>query len=522
VSLSTKTPGESAEKEDCQPFLVAVSEENLAALLRATSSSTEPKGQRPAENAEAVATETAADDGISAPAPPRAASCPEPEPAKSPAVEAVESGVALFAAVKERRSAILRSGVNPVAPPLDLPPAGKVDITEGPVEQCENVSVILPPEVAPLQVTLPTSQPLMPALATSIANPSNMAIAGGQSRDTSRNHLVLSLTIGVVLVMVGISAFLIRAPSSKSPKVAMSAPKNGVPLQVQVEQIGNGLINVRWNPQSTPIAEARNGRLVITGRDQQPQLLSLDAQQLATGQLNYKSSAEWLQFQLEIVDNAGKVSGESVVTLSSRPPLVVTSLTPPQVANSQSPARKVESIPIPSRNADALQPAKTMEVTPNRPLAPRAFTPPPANGSRDGQVPAISFDQPPVIPSNTALPPTLVPSAALNNLPAPVVNRPPTTKQVRVGGSVQAASLIRKVAPHYPPIAMSAHLEETVRFTALIGKDGTVRNLQRISGSQVFLQAAAEAVKQWIYRPTLLNGDPVEVITQIDVNFTLK
>jgi site-specific DNA recombinase len=48
------------------------------------------------------------------------------------------------------------------------------------------------------------------------------------------------------------------------------------------------------------------------------------------------------------------------------------------------------------------------------------------------------------------------------------------TKQVRVGGSVQAASLIRKVAPHYRPIAMSTHLEETVRFTDLIGKDGTV------------------------------------------------
>jgi protein TonB len=349
-----------------------------------------------------------------------------------------------------------------------------------------------------------------------------MAIAGYPSRDTSRKPLVLSLTIGVVLMLVGVSAFLIRAHSSHAPKVAVSAPKESVPLQVQVEQMGNGLINVRWNPQSTFISEARNGRLVITGRDQQPQMLSLEAQQLTTGQLNYQSSAEWLQFQLEIVDKAGKVSGESVVTLSSKPPLVVTSLTPPQVANSQSPARKVESIPTPNRNADALQPAKTMEAPPNRPLAPRAFTPPPSSSSRDGQVPAISFDQPPMIASNPTLPSTLVPYATLNNLPAPLVNQPPMTKQIRVGGSVQAASLIRKVAPHYPPIAMSAHLEETVRFTALIGKDGTVRNLQRISGSQVFLEAATEAVKQWIYRPTLLNGDPVEVITQIDVNFTLK
>ncbi len=62
----------------------------------------------------------------------------------------------------------------------------------------------------------------------------------------------------------------------------------------------------------------------------------------------------------------------------------------------------------------------------------------------------------------------------------------------------------------------------TVRFTAIIGKDGTIQNLQLVSGHPLLVPSATEAVKQWVYKPTLLNGEPVEVITQIDVNFTLS
>jgi protein TonB len=60
-----------------------------------------------------------------------------------------------------------------------------------------------------------------------------------------------------------------------------------------------------------------------------------------------------------------------------------------------------------------------------------------------------------------------------------------------------------------------------VRFTVLIGKDGHVQNVDLVSGEPVLADAAKEAVAQWFYKPTLLNGQPVEVITQVDVNFTL-
>ena len=84
-----------------------------------------------------------------------------------------------------------------------------------------------------------------------------------------------------------------------------------------------------------------------------------------------------------------------------------------------------------------------------------------------------------------------------------------------------AAKIVRKVIPAYPPLARQARVSGTVQLLGVIGKDGTVQQLQVISGHPLLVSAAVEAVKQWLYRPTLLNGEPVEVVAPIDVNFTL-
>jgi protein TonB len=77
------------------------------------------------------------------------------------------------------------------------------------------------------------------------------------------------------------------------------------------------------------------------------------------------------------------------------------------------------------------------------------------------------------------------------------------------------------VNPQYPAIAKTAHISGTILLHAIIGKDGTVQNLQYISGPPLLMQSAMDAVKQWRYKPTLLNGDPVDVDTTISVVFTL-
>ncbi|MBI4910339.1 MAG: energy transducer TonB [Acidobacteria bacterium] len=118
-----------------------------------------------------------------------------------------------------------------------------------------------------------------------------------------------------------------------------------------------------------------------------------------------------------------------------------------------------------------------------------------------------------------------VPTAGPPPPPPPPVKKeekPPTPQRIRVGGNVQSAKLVRQPKPVYPPLAKQARIQGTVRFTAIIGKDGTIQNLQLISGHPLLVPSATEAVKQWVYQPTLLNNEPVEVVTQIDVNFTLS
>jgi periplasmic protein TonB len=91
-----------------------------------------------------------------------------------------------------------------------------------------------------------------------------------------------------------------------------------------------------------------------------------------------------------------------------------------------------------------------------------------------------------------------------------------------VGGGVQSAKLIFGPKPLYPPIARAARTQGTVRIQAVIARDGSIQHLQVVSGPPLLIAVALEAVQRWRYQPTLLNGQPVEVITEIDVNFTLQ
>ena len=117
-----------------------------------------------------------------------------------------------------------------------------------------------------------------------------------------------------------------------------------------------------------------------------------------------------------------------------------------------------------------------------------------------------------------------VPSAAPPPPPPPPKKeeKAATPQRIKVGGNVQSARLVRQPRPVYPPLAKQARISGVVKLGAIISKDGTIQHLEVISGHPLLVPAALEAVKQWVYQPTLLNGEPVEVQTQIDVNFTLS
>ncbi len=117
--------------------------------------------------------------------------------------------------------------------------------------------------------------------------------------------------------------------------------------------------------------------------------------------------------------------------------------------------------------------------------------------------------------------PTSLPSAPPP--PPPVAaepSKPAQPSRIAVGGRVQSALLVHEVSPSYPPLAKAAHVAGTVWLKAIVSSDGKVKDLTLISGPPLLVSAAEAAVRQWVYKPTLLNGLPVEVETDITVTFS--
>jgi periplasmic protein TonB len=138
----------------------------------------------------------------------------------------------------------------------------------------------------------------------------------------------------------------------------------------------------------------------------------------------------------------------------------------------------------------------------------------------------VTLEQPPGIQISTD---GAAPGPALFGRPTNIAPPPPkqeptpkSTGPIHVSGGVQMAKLVKQVIPVYPPLARNARIYGVVHLVGIISKDGTIRNLQLIAGHPLLARAALDAVSQWIYKPTLLSGEPVEVICPIDVTFTLN
>ena len=152
------------------------------------------------------------------------------------------------------------------------------------------------------------------------------------------------------------------------------------------------------------------------------------------------------------------------------------------------------------------------------------------HGTPTGIVAPESWDSPGIDVSREATGPGSGPVIDLSAHIAAVAPPPPlhepqprahSQAPMRVSAGVQMAKLVKKVIPGYPPLARSARISGVVHLIGIISRDGTIRNLQLVSGHPLLARAALEAVQQWVYEPTLLNGEPVEVIAPIDVYFTL-
>jgi protein TonB len=134
--------------------------------------------------------------------------------------------------------------------------------------------------------------------------------------------------------------------------------------------------------------------------------------------------------------------------------------------------------------------------------------PPPPSASMTGVVGGVAGG----IPGGST-------GGVVGGIPAPP---PPPPEAVRVGGDIQAPTKIKEMKPVYPQIAQTAKISGVVIIEATIGRDGRVKDAKILRSIQLLDQAALDAVKQWVYTPTKLNGVPVEVIMTVTVNFTLN
>lgn len=157
-------------------------------------------------------------------------------------------------------------------------------------------------------------------------------------------------------------------------------------------------------------------------------------------------------------------------------------------------------------------------ATPDKPAGRPAdvLQPPLTIANNAARTEAAPSDTATAAPDLGALP-TRAPAGLISGIP---VARPELAAKVQVSSGVAQGLLVHQVTPRYPPQARQAHVQGTVVLQALIGKDGSVRNLHTLSGPPLLTQAAMDAVKQWKYKPYYLDGQPVEAETQINVKFT--
>jgi periplasmic protein TonB len=183
--------------------------------------------------------------------------------------------------------------------------------------------------------------------------------------------------------------------------------------------------------------------------------------------------------------------------------------------------------PVPPYPGLPRQPSVEHPTAPRPPRTgahPLLFAPPeiPQQTQAEGPEPAEEAD------ADTDLPPgpsnaIFIPGAEGKG-PAPLEPPKPAARKpamVYRSANVQEAMLVRRIQPEYPQIARNAHISGQVILHAIIGKDGAIESLEVKSGQAILAHAAVEAIRQWRYRPTILNGEAVEVETTITVNFVL-
>jgi TonB family protein len=433
------------------------------------------------------------------------AAIPEPVPAPAPPPVAVEPPPPV-----EARA---------VAPPAEPAAPPKVEKTPSKVEKEAPKSDKEPskPETKADHAGKESVKPA-PEPAPAPEQPALQSFAEPESRGGKLLWIVtgtaVALILGVVLFVY--PGFLIHRDNN----TAATAPADSSALELRVQRSGGDLVLI-WNRDSDVVRKAAGAVLSISDGDRQENA-QLDIDTLRSGTITYTPATGDVVFKLEVTGkDQAKTSSALVRALQMRP-------SPMPPAGDQAAATQPATAPTPAAEAPAPAPAPAEEAPAKAPerqlrqfrtesLAQRLR---PSNPVELPDAPTVGGAQAPGASPISSLnisaavpaPPSAQPKAA----PAPP---PPAPKAVTSGGNIVQAVLISKKEPEYPKIARDAGAKGIVELIATIGTDGRVKTVKVLRGHPMLQKSASDAVMQWVYKPTLLNGIPVEGQVQVAVNF---
>lgn len=407
---------------------------------------------------------------------------------------------------------------------------------------------------APEQKKASSAAPAAPTFAGVVVAEPAAPETGVESRAPSKRRLWI---VAAALLLAAVAGVVLWVRSGASP--ASTTPEASA-LGLRVERSGGQLL-LSWNRALPLLQTAQRAILSISDGDHREDV-EMDLGQLRGGSIVYSPITSDVSFRLEITDiKNGKSVSESVRVLGGKP----SPSGPPAEAGAPTdtpkgsghaasasegskPAQETRAmIPPPSPARGESLAARLSPVEPLPAAEPPKAEPPVVNVPKpEAAPPPVEQPKPepqsapsgPTQPAPQVIQPATQAAKPAAEAPAPAtraatpaaeVSQPatappaakPSEQPVRVGGAVQQAKLIRSRDPVYPPLARQARLQGVVRLEAVIGPDGRVEKVEAISGPPLLRQAAIDAVKQWVYQPSTLNGQPVRVTTQIEVNFTL-
>ncbi|HXS94118.1 MAG TPA: TonB family protein [Candidatus Limnocylindrales bacterium] len=484
-------------------------------------------------------TASAAPAETSGPAPAPAAATAAPSPASpKPAARAQ------IVPIASRREINL-----PAAPAAAAPPAPSTPVNSAPSSGAAAAAAPAPAPVqaevkapAPAPAPAPEAKPAAPAAEPAPKPAAKKAVEPKVEAKAARSMRPLLIVALAAVLLIGVVLFGYPGVLRQRPSVP---GQDTSPLALRIERTGTDIL-LTWNRDSDAIRKASHAVLSISDGDRHENY-DMDLSRLRDGSIVYSPLSADVSFRMEVTGQGNaKTASESVRVLRTRPS------------------------PIPEENGQGTQQAQaskpatpTTAQQPVKPADPAADT---ANNNKKEDKPAeetprsiptkpfdatsLSSRLRPVTPSDAPVdlpdapsisrPDIQAPSAVagvnLNSMTAaPSAPPAPATKaaapaqtvpssanapKLPSGGQIQQAQLVFRKEPEYPKLARQMGIRGAVDVVATIGVDGRVKNVQVLHGHPLLQKAATDAILQWQYRPTLLNGVPVQNETRITLNFT--